>query len=86
MGLLKTDYDAKIIDHEGKIPSVAGRATTVILNVDKNKIPNVSDLVKKKDYDEKIWDFESRYFGTSGYNKFRSEIPDAKSRETGVNW
>ena len=54
MGLLKTDYDAKIIDHEGKIPSVAGRATTVILNVDKNKIPNVSDLVKKKDYDEKI--------------------------------
>ena len=45
----KTDYDAKIKDIEDKIPSIYNLTTTVALSaVEKNKIPKVSDLVKKQ--------------------------------------
>ena len=41
----------------------------------KNKIPVVSDLVKKTDYDTKILDIEGKYITTSFYDKFtRNEI------------
>ena len=43
----KTDFDAKIRDTEGKIPSITGLATTAALTAVEDKIPNVSDLVKK---------------------------------------
>ena len=37
------------------MPSITGLATTVAFNAVQNKIPNVSNLVKKKtDYDTKI--------------------------------
>ena len=43
-----------------------------------NKIPDVSNLVKKKtDYDAKILDTESKYFTTADYNKFTSQTLDA---------
>ena len=50
----KTDYDSKIKDIKGKIPSITGLGTTAALNDVKNKIPNVIYLVKKIDYDAKI--------------------------------
>ena len=34
------------------------------------KMPNVSDLVKKADYDMKISDNENEYITTADYNKF----------------
>ena len=37
-----------------EIPSITTLATTVALTNVENKIPNVSDLVKKADYDAKI--------------------------------
>ena len=37
-----------------EIPSITNLATTVALTNVENKIPNVSDLVKKADYDAKI--------------------------------
>ena len=49
----KTDYDNKITEIEGKIPSVTGLATTSALNAFKKEIPTVSDLVEKAEYDEK---------------------------------
>ena len=46
--LKKTDYNAKTTKIEDKIPDIAGLATTSVPNAVKNKIPNFSDLVKKK--------------------------------------
>ena len=54
--LKKTDYNAKITEIEGKRPSIIGLATTSALNTDENKIPNISHLVKKADYDSKLSD------------------------------
>ena len=55
----KIDYDNKINEIEGKIPNITGLATTAALNAVKNEIPNVSDSVKKTNYDAKILDIES---------------------------
>ena len=46
----KTDYNAKITEIEGKIPSNSSLATTTALHavVKQDKIPNVSNLVKKQ--------------------------------------
>ena len=75
----KTDYNVKITENEGKILTTTGLATTALNDVE-NKISNVSDLVKKKkkkkkEYNAKISD---KYFTTSGYNKFTSQILNAK--------
>ena len=64
-----------------KKPSITGLATTVALNAVETNIPNVSDLVKKTNYDVKISDFESKYFTTSDYSKFTGEILNAKIKE-----
>ena len=42
------DYSTKISEIEGKIPSIAGLDTIATLTAVKNRIPNVSNLVKKK--------------------------------------
>ena len=79
--LLKTDYNVKTTEIEGKIPSIFGLASTAVNDV-KNKIPNNSDLVKKKaNYDAKISDIETKYFTTSSYNKFLTEILNKKIKE-----
>ena len=41
-------YNIKINEVKGEISSIAGLATTDARNVIKNEMPNVSDLVKKK--------------------------------------
>ena len=46
--LKKTDYNAKITEIEGKIPSIRGLATNAALTAVENKIPNISNLIKKK--------------------------------------
>ena len=47
----KKDYEAKINENKGKIPSIT--AANELNDVEK-KIPSVSTLVKKADYDTKI--------------------------------
>ena len=42
-----------------KKPNITNLATTAALTAVKNKIPNVSNLVKKADYAEKIKEIES---------------------------
>ena len=70
IGLVKkTNYNTKISEIEGKIPSIAGLATTFAFTATENKISSVSNLVKKTDYDPKITGIESKYFSTSDYNK-----------------
>ena len=53
---------------------------TKIKEVD-NKIPNLSSLVKKTDYDAKISDIQGKYFTTSDYNNFMGDIFDAKIKQ-----
>ena len=43
-----------------------------------NKIPNISNQVKKEDYVEKIKETEGKYFTTYDYNKITNNILDAK--------
>ena len=50
----KSDLNAKITETEGKIPSMTCLATNSALTAAKNKIPDVSNLVKKTDYDAEI--------------------------------
>ena len=49
----------------------------------KKLIKNVwlSGLVKKTDYDAKISKFEGKYFTSSDYNKFASDVLDAKIKQ-----
>ena len=67
---------------------VSGLVTTTILNIKiseiENKIPNISDLIKKEDQHAEISDIEGKYFTTSDYNKFTSEILDAKIKQKGL--
>ena len=70
--------NAKINEIKDEIPNITNLATTAALtNVD-NKIPNVSDLVKKADYDAGISEMENKYFTTSDYTKFTSNTLDVK--------
>ena len=47
VNLLKTDYDSKISDIEGEIPNITGLATSTAFTAVENKIPNISNLVRK---------------------------------------
>ena len=50
----KTDFNSKITEVEGKIPSISGLATNSALTIVENKIPNVTSLVTKTDFDAKL--------------------------------
>ena len=43
----KSDYNAKVSEIEGNIPSISVLATTSALTAVRNKVPSVSTLVKK---------------------------------------
>ena len=58
--------------------SITNFATTASLTAVENKIPNVSNLNKKPDYDAKISDTDQNYFTTFCYNKFTNKILEAK--------
>ena len=44
--LKKTDYNTKITEIKGKIPSISGLATNAALTAVENKIPNINNLVQ----------------------------------------
>ena len=48
VGLLKTDYNAKITEIVVKIPSISSLATKSTLVAFENKIPDVGALIKKQ--------------------------------------
>ena len=56
----KTDFNAKVTEIEGKIPSISGLATNSELTDVENKIPDVNSLVKKTDYITKRSDIENK--------------------------
>ena len=55
----KPDFNTKIIEREGKIPSITGLATNSDLTVAENKIPDISSLVNETDHNTKISDIEN---------------------------
>ena len=73
-----TSLNAKTNDIKYKIPSITNLASTVAYTTVENKIPTVSDLVKKS----RLWCKNIRngkkYFITSDCNKFMSNNFDAK--------
>ena len=46
--LKKTDFNTKVTEIKGKIPSISSLPTNSALNSVENKLPDVSSLVKKK--------------------------------------
>ena len=53
MDLLKKDWNSKINEVKDTILSISGLATNPALTAVENKIPDVSNLVKKTDYIKK---------------------------------
>ena len=87
MDLLKKTYcNAKSTEAESKIPSIGGLATTTAFMALENKILDVSNLVKKTDYNTKINKIEKkindhnhdRYSTTPDFNKLTAEKRAAK--------
>ena len=54
------DFNAKVTEIEGKMPSISGLATNSALTAAENKIPDVSSLVKNTDYNTKISEIENK--------------------------
>ena len=50
----KSDYNARVSEIEGKIPSISGLVAISALNAVENKIPSFSNLVKKTDQTQRL--------------------------------
>ena len=82
----KTDFNAKVTEIEGKIPSISGLATNSALTAVENKISDVSSLVKKTDHNTKISDIEKKiidhnhdkYFTTLEFNTMAADVFNAR--------
>lgn len=71
--VILSDYGVKISDI-GKVSSIIGLATTAYITVAENKIPNVSELFRKRDKETK----KHKCFTTFGCNKCTNNMLDAK--------
>ena len=88
IGLVKkVDYNAKITEIEGKIPSISGLATNAALTIVEKKQPNISSLVKKNpNYNTKNTDIEKKltdhnhdkYITTSEFNTLADHAFNAR--------
>ena len=84
----KTNFNDKVTEIEGKIPSITGLATNSALTVVENKIPDVSSLVKKTDDNTKILDIEKKiidhnhgkYITTPEFNTLTADVFNARIR------
>ena len=82
----KSNFNAKVTEIEGKIPSISGLATNTALTAVENKIPDVSSLVKKTDYNAKVSEIENKvndhnhdkYITTSEFNTLATDVFKAR--------
>ena len=82
----KTDFNTKVTEIEGKIPSITGLAANSELTAVENKIPDVSSLVKETDYNTKISDIEKKitdhnhgkYITTPEFNTLAADVFNAR--------
>ena len=83
---LKTNYNTKITEIEGKIPDISNLATKTALTTVENKISDVTNLVKKTDYNTKITGIENKlnnhnhdkYIHNSEFNKLSVDVFNAR--------
>ena len=89
----KDVYNAKIKNIEDKIPDITNLATVAALTAVEDKIPNVSNLVKKTEYNTKISDIENKittdhdhdkYITTQEFNKLTSENFTARLKQANL--
>ena len=88
----KTDFNSKITEIEGKIPSITGLATSSALTAVENKIPDVSNLVNKTDYDTNISDIvkkitdhdHDKYITTLEFNTMAANVFNARLAQANV--
>ena len=83
--------NAEINEVKGEIPNISNLATTTVFTaVVENKIPNVSKLVKKTDYNTKVSEIENKtatdhdhekYIITQEFNKLMPENFTAKLKQ-----
>ena len=77
--------EKKIGDVDKKIPDTSGLVTTTVLNTNikevDSKIPDLRGLVKKTDYDTNISEIAKKCIITSDYNRFTSDMLDAKIKQ-----
>ena len=82
----KTDFNTKVTETEGNIPSITGLVTNPELTAVENKIPYVICLVKKTDYNIKISHIEKKitdhnhdkYITTPEYNTVAASTFNAR--------
>ena len=82
----KADLNAKITQIENKIHSIGGLASNSALTAVENKIPNVSNLIKKTNCNTKISEIESKinnhnhdkYITTSKFNNLAAGVFTAR--------
>ena len=83
--LKKPGHNNKVTEIESKISTISSLATAAALTAVKNEVPDVSNLVKKTDYDSKILDIKSKYFITVHCNEFDGKIaPNTKVKQKGL--
>ena len=78
--------NSKINEEESKIPSISGLDTNTALTAVENKIPDVSSLVKKTDYNTKISEIENKvndhnhdkYITTLEFNALAADVFNAR--------
>ena len=78
----KTDFNTKVTEIEGKIPSVSGLATNSALTAVENKIPDISSLVKKTHFNTKVTETEGQIPDVSSLVKktdYPTEITSIKN-------
>ena len=82
---LEKNINKKIGKSENKIPYTSELVNINFLNTEigevGKKLPDISGLLKKTDYNAKISDIELKYFTASYYNRFTDKIRDTKLKE-----
>ena len=72
----KSDYNVKVSEIEGKIPSISGLVTTSALTTVENRISSVSNLVKKQIMTQKLVSWKRNHdkcITTPEFNKLTAE-------------
>ena len=79
----KVVYNAKIKDitDKNKTPYITNLATIATLTAVENKIPNVSNLVKKTDYNTKVSEIENKITTDHDHNKYITKEFDKLTSE-----
>ena len=84
---INTIVNAEINEAKNEILSITNLATTTSLTAVENKIANVFNLVKKPDYNRKIYEIENKittdhdhdkYITTQEFNKLAAEMFTAR--------